>query len=280
MTIAKAFHSKHLCLPLTVLMFFSVCACFAAEMNTLSKKEKDEGFELLFDGKSMDKWRNYRSDTIKDQWKVVDGTMFLDKSSGKSTKLGGDIVTKQKYGFFDFRIEWKISENGNSGIMFRVNEETKKRLPWMDAPEFQLKDPFRKAMTSAGALYKIIPTKKGIAKPAGQWNTSRILLEPGKDDTGKLKCWLNGHKTIDVVIDRRDGSDWLKLIEKSNKEQTQEKFIKDEEFLKVKTGPILLQDHGSNVSFRNIRIKNLDCPAGCSISCQKAKGYKKSKPAK
>ena len=238
--------------------------------NTLSSEEKQQGFKLLFDGKSMDQWRNYQSEGLTDQWKVVDGTIFLDKSSGKPTKLGGDIVTKEKYGFFDFRIEWKIAKGGNSGIMFRVNEDTKKRLAWMDSPEFQINDPFSKAMRSAGALYRIIPTKEGIAKPAGQWSTTRILLTPGDNDTAILKCWLNDHKTIDVVIDRREGSDWLKLIKESNERQTQEKFIKDEEFLKVKTGPILLQDHGSNVSFRNIRIKNLDAVKACSIKCEKA----------
>jgi hypothetical protein len=220
--------------------------------NSLSSVEKKQGFELLFDGVSMDQWRNYRAETIKPKWQVIDGAMVLTE------KGGGDIVTKEKYDFFDLRFQWAIAENGNSGVMFRVNEQTTKRLPWMDSPEFQLKDPYRKPATSAGALYGLVEAPKDIAKEFGQWNTSRILLEPGPDGTAFLKCWLNDTITVDLTVDHSPGSEWMKLIDKANQAATQEKFLRDEEFFKVKTGHMLLQDHGNKVSFKSIRIRRLE----------------------
>jgi hypothetical protein len=109
----------------------SGCAS-AGQTNKLSPKEKKQEFKLLFDGKSMDQWRNYKSKTIRPQWQVIDGAMVLTEKGGK------DIVTKEKFDYFDLRLQWTIVEGGNSGIMFRVDEQTTKRLPWMVAPEFQL----------------------------------------------------------------------------------------------------------------------------------------------
>ncbi len=238
-----------------ILIFLLVCSCVvsAVENNQLTSQEKQQGFKLLFDGKTMDQWRNYKSEGIKPQWQIIDGAMVLTEKSGK------DLVTKEKFRFFDLRLEWAISEGGNSGIMFRVDEQTTKRLPWMVSPEYQLKDPYGKPRKSAGALYGRVATPKSIAKKSGEWNTTRILLAPGPDGTAQLRCWLNGIQTISLTIDHSPDSEWSKLIKRRKKEEgvAGTKFELPEEFCKAETGPILLQDHGSRVSFRNIRIRRL-----------------------
>jgi|GEM_PF-1119546 len=238
-----------------VLICILVCSgCVSAgRINQLSPEEKKQGFKLLFDGKSMDKWRNYKSKTIRPQWQIIDEAMVLTEKGGK------DIVTKEKFDYFDFRLQWNIAEGGNSGIMFRVDESTTKRLPWMVAPEFQLKDRYGKPRKSAGALYGLVAVPEGIAKKAGEWNTTRILLAPGPNGREQLKCWLNDTQTVDLVIDHAPDSEWSKLIKRRNKEKdvAGTKFELPAEFFKTTTGPILLQDHGARVAFRNIRIRKL-----------------------
>ena len=180
----------------------------AGQTNKLSPVEKKQGFKLLFDGKSMEKWRNYKSKTIRPQWQIIDGAMVLTEKGGK------DIVTKEKFDYFDLRLQWTIAEGGNSGIMFRVDESTTKRLPWMVAPEFQLYDSYTikgKPERSAGALYGLVGAPEGITKKPDEWNKTRIQLAPAGQGREHLQCWLNDTKTIDLVIDHRpaaNGQNW------------------------------------------------------------------------
>ena len=227
----------------------------AGQTNQLSQEEKEQEFKLLFDGNSMDQWRNYKSETIKPQWQVIDGAMVLTEKGGK------DIVTKQKFGYFDLRLQWTIAKGGNSGIMFRVDEQSTRRLPWMVGPEFQLYDSYTvkgKPERAAGALYGLIGAPANITKKPGKWNKVRILLVPAANGKEHLSCWLNDTRTINLTIDHSPDSAWSKLIEKRNKEVKQTKFELPNEFFKTRIGPILLQDHGSSVSFRNIRIRELE----------------------
>jgi len=235
-----------------LICILSCSGCVSAgQTNKLNPEEKKQGFKLLFDGKSMEHWRNYKSKTIRPKWQVVDGAMVLTGKGGK------DIVTKEKFDYFDLRLQWTIAEGGNSGIMFRVDESTTKRLPWMVAPEYQLKDPYGKPRKSAGALYRLVDAPEGIAKKPGEWNNTRILLAPLSRGRGHLQCWLNDTKTVDLIIDHASGSEWSKLIAKRNTETKGTKFELPTEFFKTGTGPILLQDHGARVAFRNIRIRKL-----------------------
>ena len=101
-----------------ILIFLLCCSSCtrAVEINRLSQEEKEQGFKLLFDGKSMEQWRNYKSQTTRPQWQVIDGAMVLTEKGGR------DIVTKEKFRYFDLRLQWTIAKGGNSGIMFRVDE--------------------------------------------------------------------------------------------------------------------------------------------------------------
>lgn len=234
-----------------VLIFLLGCSsrASAGKYNRLSRQEKDQGFKLLFDGKSMDQWRNYKSDTIKAQWQVIDGTMVL------TAKGGRDLVTKEDFRYFDLRLEYTIAEKGNSGIMFRVVEETEERNAWRLAPEFQLYDSFNikvRGDRCAGALYGLIAAPDDLARKPGEWNQVRILLEPADQIEGRLRFWLNGHQTVDILVDHAPDSKWSRLLQSK---KADDHFA--EGFFKAKTGPILLQDHGARVAFRNIRIRKL-----------------------
>jgi hypothetical protein len=106
-------------------------------------------------------------------------------------------------------------------------------------------------------LYGLVGAPKGIAKKPGEWNNTRILLAPLSRGRGHLQCWLNNTRTVDLVIDHAPGSEWSKLIAKRNTETKGTKFELPPEFFKTRAGPILLQDHGARVAFRNIRIRRL-----------------------
>lgn len=235
-----------------VLIFLLGCSSCASagKYNRLSQQEKGQGFKLLFDGKSMDQWRNYKSKTTRPAWQIIDGAMVL------TAKGGRDLVTKENFGYFELRLEYTIAEKGNSGVMFRVVEETEERNPWRLAPEFQLYDSYNVKVRSnrcAGALYGLIAAPDDIARPPGEWNQVRILLESAGENKDRLRFWLNDKQTVDIIVDPAPDSQWSRLLESKKSEGH---FA--EGFFKAKTGPILLQDHGARVAFRNIRIRKID----------------------
>ena len=202
---------------------------------------QDEKSESLFDGKTLSKWRGYKKEQIGKGWQVVDGAIKFDGSRGN-----GDIITKDTYKNFDLKLEWKISEGGNSGIMYLVRLGDP--ATYFSGPEYQLLDNQKHGngknpKTATAALYALYEAKDAKTKPIGQWNSTRIVL-----NEGKLEHWLNGKK----VVEARIGSEeWNTLVSKS-------KFNKWKQFGKGSKGHIALQDHGNEVWFRNISIKRLD----------------------
>ncbi len=230
--------------------------CVAGELNTLSAEEKEQGFKLLFDGKTMDQWRNYKSETTKPEWQIMDGAMVL------TAKGGRDLITKEQFRFFDLRLEYTIAEKGNSGIMFRVDEDTEERTPWLVAPEYQLYDSFNVKVREdrcAGALYGLVGAGKDLSKAPGEWNQARILLEPSDNGAERLQFWLNGSMTVDIIVDHAPDSEWTKLLALK---APGDHFAKG--FFKARKGPILLQDHGARAAFRNIRIRKIKAPSAKS----------------
>ncbi len=247
-----------LCVLPVGLLLAAGCLC-AEEHDRLGDERKKQGFELLFDGESMDRWRNYRAEGVRPKWKIIksfddvgrDGAMVMTE------KGGGDLITKEQYGCFDLRLEYRIAKGGNSGVMFRVTEETQYKWPWKTSPEFQLFEGRTRVNRCAGALYGLVESKPEYARPADQWNEVRILLEPAEGDTEHLQAWLNETKTIDLIVDHSPDSEWSRLIRKRNEEKKGTKFELPEEFFRAETGHILLQDHGARVAFRSIRIRRL-----------------------
>lgn len=218
-------------------------------LNSLSEQEKADGWQLLFDGKTLDGWHKYGTDSIGKAWVINDQSIHLEVSDKKDwqTKNGGDIISKNEYGNFHLQLDWKISKDGNSGIIFNVNEDPKKyEFPWMTGPEMQLLDnnghPDSKIIKHrAGDLYDLITSKETV-KPAEEWNHAEII-----SDNGTLQFFLNGEKVVETTM--WDDA-WKKMIAGS-------KFKEFPGFGTYKKGKLCLQDHGNNVWFRNIKIKEL-----------------------
>ena len=207
--------------------------------NQLSRQERAEGWQLLFDGKDLSQWRNFKGDGLSDKWVVEDGAIKLAGAGG------GDILTRAKYRDFDLRLDWKIAEGGNSGI-FVLADETGEHI-YSHAPEIQILDnerhPDNKLDTHlSGSLYDMIASPKASHRPAGEWNRVRILL-----DQGQLTIWQNGVQTASVEI---HGAEWKRLVAAS-------KFAGWAGFAANESGHIGLQDHGDVVWFKNLKIKEL-----------------------
>lgn len=211
------------------------------EPNTLTDAEKQEGWKLLFDGKTTEGWLRWGSHKPIDatsKWKVQDGALAI------SAKGAGDIYTQQAYENYDLQLEWK--SRGNSGIFIRVDPSHRGAI-WNKAPEMQVNrenNPKNLGSTSAGGLYqlyKIEGTEKVIHGDG--WNTVRILI---KND--KTTYWFNGKKAYEFTF---GSDDWNARVAKS-------KFRKHEGFGGLKKGHIGFQDHGAQVAFRNVKIKVLD----------------------
>ncbi|MDR1556330.1 MAG: DUF1080 domain-containing protein [Tannerellaceae bacterium] len=231
------------------LMIFCVSSLPAQKNNTLTAKEKSEGWQLLFDGKNMDGWRKCNATEMAANWSVDDEAMKVSRGERAGRGQGGDILyAAEKYSNFELSIDWKIEKAGNSGIFYYVVEYPEKPI-YYAAPEVQVLDNWNASdnkLTNhlAGSLYDILPALPQNAKPAGEWNTIVIRVKDGKATHVQ-----NGVKVVDYEI----GSPaWNELIAKSK--------FKDWEGFKTgpaKEGYIGLQDHGYNCWFRNIKIRKL-----------------------
>jgi hypothetical protein len=213
--------------------------------NTLTPKEKKKGWQLLFDGNDMSQWRNFKKEGLNPEWVVDDGTMTLTGTGG------GDILTHKGYGNFDLRLEWKISEGGNSGIFFLVDEDGE--MIYSRAPEIQILDDARHSDNAidthrSGSLYDMMASHPSSHKPAGEWNRVRIVFVDGF-----LRVWQNRINTVTITI---GDSAWNTLLQNSKFAQgTNSGF---EGFAEARSGHIGLQDHGDSVAFRNLKILELD----------------------
>jgi cytochrome c len=217
--------------------------------NVLSEKEKADGWKLLFDGKTTTGWRNFKSDKIGSAWKAKDGNLYFDnsKKSDGQTVGGGDIVTADEYENYEFSIDWKIAKCGNSGVIFNVVEDAKYDYVWQTGPEMQVLDntchpDARIEKHRAGDLYDLIESKFVAVNPAGEWNSARII-----SNKGKYEFWLNGYKVVEFTM---HDAQWDDMVKKS-------KFKDMPDFGKANKGRIALQDHGDQVSFRNIKIREI-----------------------
>lgn len=231
-------------IKIIVCLFLTIMSVSATAQNTLTEKEKKEGWKLLFDGKTTTGWRTFNTDKITDRWKAANGELYLDKAVEEGK---GDIVTNDEYKDFDFTYEWKIAACGNSGVIFNVVEDPKFSATYFTGPEMQVLDntchPDAKIIKHrAGDLYDLISCSKETVKPAGEWNVARILSK-----NAKMEFWLNGTKVVEFTMHTPE---WDQMVAKS-------KFKEWPEFGKALKGRIALQDHGDGVWFRNIKLREL-----------------------
>ncbi|EOR95795.1 putative secreted glycosyl hydrolase [Arcticibacter svalbardensis MN12-7] len=205
-------------------------------------------WKILFDGQSTKGWHSYGQTTTGAAWKVEDGAIHLDAAAKAAGVAGGDLVTDQEYKDFDLMLEWKISANGNSGIIFYVHDD-KAKYPdtYNTGLEMQVLDndghPDGKIPKHrAGDLYDLISSNTEPVKAVGEWNKAEIVSRKGK-----LELFLNGTKVVTTTL---WDANWKKLVAGS-------KFASMPDFSIYKSGKIALQDHGNEVWYRNIKIKEL-----------------------
>jgi hypothetical protein len=207
--------------------------------NTLSAAERSAGWKLLFDGSSTSGWRAYQADSMPQAWRVANGSIIKNVPTR-------DIVTRDQFGDFELVFDWKVATGGNSGVFYRATEEYE-RVYW-SAAEYQLLDDpnapdGRNRITSAGAAHSLYPSPAGIVKPAGEWNTARIVA-----DGAHVEHWLNGQKLLEYEL---WSPDWSARVKAS-------KFAVWPNFGRATRGYIAIQgDHRGDLEVRNIKIREL-----------------------
>ena len=220
----------------------------AQQPNTLTQKEKKEGWKLLFDGTTTKGWHTYLKDTVGSKWTVNDGAIVFDPSKPKEG--GGDIVTNESFENFELSLEWKISKGGNSGIIFDIQEAPANKATYMTGPEMQVLDNIdaddnKKQSHLAGCLYDMhgdATVSKPV--PVGEWNHAII-----KQNKGHLTLILNGITTYDGQI---GSPEWNAMV--ANSKFKDAAFAN---FAKVAKGKIALQEHPGSSQWRNIKIRIL-----------------------
>jgi hypothetical protein len=232
-------------------MCFLAQPLFAQEVNKLTKKEKKEGWVLLFDGKDFGGWRKCNGTAMPANWKIEDNAMNVFIGEGKKPGQGadGDIVFgTKKFKNFELSIDWKVSKMANSGIFYNVREVPGKPVYWA-APEVQVLDNVDATDNKidshlAGSLYDMLPADSKTVKPVGSWNTIVIKVKDGK-----VTHTQNG---VEVCSYTLWTPEWDKMVQNS-------KFKSFPGFTEgiSKEGFIGLQDHGYPVWFRNIKIREL-----------------------
>ena len=223
------------------------------EDNRLTEEEKQAGWELLFDGQSTKHWRGAHQSSFPSQgWVIEEGMLIVQPSDGAESQNGGDIVTNEEYGDFEFQLDFKLTEGANSGIKYFVTEAYGSEKSAIGL-EYQLLDDERHPDAKLGnnggntrtlaSLYdlKAAPSNKPD-RPIGEWNTARVVV---KGD--QVTHYLNGEKVLEYV---RGDQEYNQLVEAS-------KYKDWENFGLADQGHILLQDHGNQVFFKNIKIRDL-----------------------
>jgi hypothetical protein len=222
---------------------------FTASKSQIPNPESREGWTLLFDGGSTAAWRSACGHAFPDTgWVIRDGALTVLAPVNPNGRRGGDIVSLDRYSDFDLRFEFKITEGANSGVKYFVQENLPNAPGAAIGLEYQILDDDRHEDAKAGrngnhanaSLYDLVPARKGHNRPVGEWNSARILVR-GRH----IEHWLNGVKVLE--IERGTGA-FRKLVSES-------KYAIYPGFGEWKDGHILLQDHGNEVSFRNIGIR-------------------------
>jgi Domain of Unknown Function (DUF1080) len=232
------------CLVMTTAILISCSPSKNAGDNSLSKEEKEQGYKLLFDGKTMNGWRTYQNKPTE-SWSVDSGTLHCKGSAANYGAITADLITKDQYENFDLTVDWKISPRGNSGILYMVTEDS--AYSHLSGPEYQIIDDknFPEKLEDwqlTAANYAMDPAPAAVPNPVGEWNHTRIVV-----NKGHVEHWLNGKKVVEYEL---YSDDW-------KKKKMAGKWKDVASYGQSKKGHITFQNHGSEAWFKNIKIKEL-----------------------
>ena len=235
--------------------FLLALSCSTPSQNDHGNDDQDqasqsdtsqESWDYVFDGKSLAGWRGFNAETAPDSWKIEDGLLTCDASGGA---VGGDLIyAEQQFGNFEWEVEWKIETGGNSGLFYHGVEGKQYPHIYDNAPEYQLIDDIEfpeplEPWQSVGADYAMYdPDSSKVIKPAGEWNSSRIVFSPEK-----VEHYLNGQLVVSFVP---WSEDWYQRKAAS-------KWKDHADYGEARKGYIGLQDHGHRIWFRSIRIREI-----------------------
>ena len=235
---------------LTLALCLSSCGSKeSAKDNSLTRKEKKDGWALLWDGKTTEGWRGAKLDAFPETgWVVEDGVLKVLAGNGGESTNGGDIITTRTYKDFILKVDFKITEGANSGIKYFVDPTLNKGAGSAIGCEFQILDDLRhpdaklgvKGNRTLGSLYDLIPAPEDKPFDINSWNTATVKVEGSH-----VEHWLNGVKLLEY---ERNNQEWDALVAYS-------KYRDWPNFGNYEEGYILLQDHGNEVWFKNIKIK-------------------------
>lgn len=229
---------------LTFTILLNSCSFPGKKNNSLTQEEEKESWELLFDGKSLHGWHLYNQGNKPSAWKVENGELVYRSDSARVEHE--DLVTDREFENYDFRFEWKISEEGNSGVFINVVERKDIPTAWASGPEYQLLDSLHpdyavNLKKRPGCLYNFAEQKNPVAaKPAGEWNQGRVVQQ-----NGRVQFYLNGILTAEQDL---TSENWKEMVAASG-------FNYFPDFGKVTKGRIGLQKWYKSVAFRNLKIR-------------------------
>jgi len=241
-----------LLLSCAVALVLSSCA---EKHNVLTPEEEAAGWKLLFDGETLNGWRDYNGSTLTIPWYAANGCL---NAKGDGSDTDGYIVTDQEYENFELVWDWRFPDSGNSGMFYHVVERPQFTVPYVTGPEYQLIDqPDAEARLEdwqqLGVDYAMYVTDKSKLKPSplGQWNTSKIVF-----DNGHVEHWLNGEKIVEFEAWT---DDW-------HARKNSGKWETAPEYGLAKKGVFSLQDHGYPASFRNMKVRELPRKTGKEVN--------------
>ncbi len=249
-------------LVITIILSVGTSSRLAAQQdipNSLTVLEEEAGWVLLWDGETTNGWRSAKAENFPAKgWEIDAGVLSVLSSGGAESRNGGDIITTREYSNFELKVDFLIAPGANSGIKYFVDPDLLKGEGSAIGLEFQILDddvhPDAKQGTAGnrtvGSLYDLIPavnlsdpdTRQKKVFPPGSWNTAKIVVRGNE-----VEHWLNGIKVVEY---NRGTEVFAALVARS-------KYARWPNFGRWEKGPILLQDHGDFVSFRNIKIREL-----------------------
>ncbi len=214
-------------------------ALIVAVLATLSGQAAQPQWVSLFDGQTIAQWRGYKMATVPDSWRVEEGAITWTKG------VPVDLVSREQYTNFEFEFDWKVPPGGNSGVMFRVTEDLERT--YHSGPEFQIlhnagHSDGKNPMTSAGSNHSLHAPTKDMTRPVGEWNQGRLVV-----NGNHVEHWLNGEKVVDYDL---FSPDWTTRLMAS-------KFKDVPRYGREPRGHLVLQEHGSRIQYKNLRIKVL-----------------------